>query len=724
MVKAARVPSDVKDVPGRACARWGLCLVIGLASCRAARAQSTPGVVVNECAAGPTGWVELLNRGAETVDLARDADTCWFVDDALGGGGPKLVSDANVNHAAGSTACAALQRSPTCAAIAPGEAVWVKYPFVNATTPDACRLLTTPRVAGICTGALKDSGAGLLTRATAAGQCFGRQPDGAGWSAGPIACTPGALNGKCVAGTACDDGNPCTRGEAFAPDCQCGGGTPLNGAPCGSGKVCQMGTCTAAHAGTGAVILGQGTGGGLLLIGTVVTPDEVIDGEVLIVGDAIKCVAPSCESDPAVATASVLQTNGIIFPGLIDARNHVQFDIFDETDWAPEASDRFTNHYQWAAHKRFRALSDAKQYLSGESKGAHGGIGCQLAKFGELKGLIAGTTAIVGEASPEDHRCHSSLARTIDQRSNGLPGDRIQTADVFPKTAEGDRVCANQSSGKTDAYLVQVGDGTDDIARKELDRLFNATTSRGCLFSPKTTIVNGAALQEQELAELVAHGMGLVWLPKSNVSLYGHGVDLSQTANIPAAVEKGITVALGTDWSLSGSQNLLDELRFADQIDNTQWGDVLSPKALVQMVTKNAAKVLGLQTVLGELAVGRKADLVVIGGDRARPYDALLAAAPKDVRLVAVGGRVIYGDAALRPLGQPAPPCDSLDICGVRKFACIAQAGGSPSDLLGEAYDDLRGKILNELNKYDEKKLSAPFSPTTELCKCPPTPDR
>jgi hypothetical protein len=183
-------------------------------------------------------------------------------------------------------------------------------------------------------------------------------------------------------------------------------------------------------------------------------------------------------------------------------------------------------------------------------------------------------------------------------------------------------------------------------------------------------------------------------------------------------------VALGTDWSISGSQNLLDELRFADQIDNTQWGDVLSPKTLVQMVTRNAARVLGLQTVLGELAVGRKADLVVIGGDRARPYDALLAAAPRDVRLVAVGGRVLYGDTALRSLAQTAPACDLLDICGVRKFACIAQAGGSPSDLLGQPYDELRGKILNELNKYDEKKLSAPFSPTTELCKCPPAPDR
>lgn len=683
-------------------------------------------MVVNECASGPTGWIELLNRGSEGVDLARDPEACWFIDDAAGGGSAKLVSDANVNHAQGSSSCGALERTATCAAIAPGEAVWIRYPFINATTPDACRLLSTPRVSGVCGALLRDSGTGVATHATVAGQCFGRQPDGANWSTGPIACTPGASNGKCAPGNACDDGNPCTRGEMYSPTCQCGGGTPLNGAPCGSGKVCQFGACTTSQTGTGSVgamILGQGPGG-LLLIGTLVTPDEVVDGEILIVGDEIRCVAPSCQTDPAVATATIVQTNGIIFPGLIDARNHVQYDIFDDSDWAPEANDHFTNHYQWADTKRFRALEAAKQYLNGEAKGAHVNISCDLAKFGEMKALIAGTTSIVGEALPEDQKCYASLARTIDQKPNGLLADKIQTADVFPRAAEAERVCANQSSGKTDAYLVQIGDGTDDIARKEFQRLADATSPHGCLLSPKTTIVNGAALQDRELAEMVAHGMNLIWLPRSNVSFYGHGVDLSKTADIPAAIEKGITVAIGTDWSITGSQNLLDELRFADQIDNTEWGDVLTPRTLVQMATKNAAKVIGLSTSLGELSYGHKADLVVVGGDRGKPYDAILAATPKDVRMVVVGGKLLYGDMALKSLAQSTPACDSLDICGVNKFACVAQSGASSSDLLNERYDDLRGKIVSELHKYDDKKLSEEFSPTTELVKCGPAPDR
>jgi len=69
----------------------------------AAHAQlaSQASVVVNECASGPTGWIELLNRSGERVDLAKDPDACWFIDEAAGGGSAKLVSDANVNHALG-----------------------------------------------------------------------------------------------------------------------------------------------------------------------------------------------------------------------------------------------------------------------------------------------------------------------------------------------------------------------------------------------------------------------------------------------------------------------------------------------------------------------------------------------------------------------------------------------------------------------------------------------
>src|SRR5262249_28504597 len=154
-----------------------------------------------------------------------------------------------------------------------------------------------------------------------------------------------------------------------------------------------------------------------------------------IVGDSLVCVAASCDAAPASSTATIVDTNGIILPGLIDAHNHVLYDVFDADDWTP--STVYTNHHQWGSEPRYKALVDAKQYLNGES-GSPLDLGCELDKYGELKGLIAGTTSIQGSATPTNKACYGSLARTIDQTSNGLGKDSIQTATIFPSTSSAD----------------------------------------------------------------------------------------------------------------------------------------------------------------------------------------------------------------------------------------------------------------------------------------------
>jgi cytosine/adenosine deaminase-related metal-dependent hydrolase len=676
-------------------------------------------VVVNECATGSAGFIELLNRGTKAADLGADPAWCWLVDDSDGGAQPKALTDRNVYHAAGSTTCATYKRGAQCGIVAPGERVWVKYPSVNASSADACRVLAAPRAGQTCGTPVTDVAAGGPTASSQAGQCFGRQPDGGAWAIGSLAsCTQGASNGGCSVGGACDDGNPCTRGEAFSATCACKGGVADDTLSCGAGKACVSGGCISA-ASPAPVIVRQGSAG-LLLAGTIVTPDRVFEGEVLVSGDTIQCVAASCAGEPLAASATVVRTNGVIFPGLIDTHNHIQFDIFDESDWSPLADDDFTNHNQWPTRARYKAMVDAKQYLNGEA-GSPVSVGCELLKYGELKGLIAGTTSILGGAIPTNKACYGTLARTIDQSPNGLLDDKVQGATIFPTRAtDADSVCKNVADGKTDAYLIHIAEGVDPIARREFDKLVDVTTVDGCLLHPKTAIVHGTALGEPELDKMAAHGMGLVWSPRSNVFLYGHGTDLTKTANIPAALERGLTVALAPDWSIGGSQNLLDELRFADKVDNTQWGDVITPQRLVEMATANPARLLGLGSVLGRVAPGYKADLLVIAGNRAQPYDALLGATPRSVRLVLVGGAALYGDDALAPLGNKTPACENLSVCGTSKFVCVAAPGATATNGFGQTYAQIRQTLVTELQKYDDKNVSEwDFSPIADLYRCP-----
>ncbi len=493
-----------------------------------------------------------------------------------------------------------------------------------------------------------------------------------------------------------------------------GGGTSTGaggGTSTGAGGGCTSGSAPP-------VIVSMGSQpGSLLLKGTVVTPDQVFAGEVLVVDENIACAAPSCAGAVGAMGATVVDTKGIIFPGLIDTHNHILYDIFDESDWAPTQS--YTNHNQWPNDARYGAMVDCKQYINGEGSSPVD-FGCELDKYGELKGLIAGTTSIVGAATPANRSCYGSLSRTIDQSSNGLGADAVQVATLFPNSTSANGVCTNFTSGKTHAYLIHIAEGVDQSALNEFTTLGTVTTPDGCLYDPKTAIVHGTALGDTELQLMAQSGMSLVWSPRSNVFLYGAGTDLSKTTDIPLALSKGINIALAPDWSLGGSQNLLDELRFADMLDNTMWGDVLSPKMLVEMVTTNAAKALGLSSVLGSIEVGKKADLMVVSGDAAAPYDALLAATPADVRLVLVGGTPLYGDAALKAIGPASPGCEDLDVCCQSKFVCVAAPGGTATNKLGQTYAEIVANLTTALTDYDALGLSQwSFSPLVPLVKCP-----
>ncbi len=518
----------------------------------------------------------------------------------------------------------------------------------------------------------------------------------------------------------CDDANACTfdaadpvAGCTYAP-VSCDDGNAATTDSCDAVTGCVHTTSSAPEHAELVVMPRRDK---VLLQGTVLLPDGAFQGEVMIEGDTITCVAASCAGVVQVIDAAIVRTNGLILPGLIDTHNHILFDIFDETHWSP--SKVYLNHNQWPNEAKYKALVDAKQYLNGESSPAN--LGCEMDKYGELKALVAGTTSVQGSANPADKACYGSLTRTIDQSPNGLGFDKIQAATLFPTNSSANSVCNNFALGKTDAYVVHVGEGVDQTSRNELSKLATISTQPECLLQPKTAVIHGTAFGEAEMTTLASHGMSLVWSPRSNVFLYGAGTDLTKTANIPLALSKGINIALAPDWSIGGSQNMLDELRFADLVDNTVWGDQLSPLMLFRMVTINAARALGLQAFLGSLEVGKKADIMVIAGDAADPYGSLLRATPRDVRLVMVGGTALYGDEAVMPLGNPNPGCEAWDICGGSKFACIAQAGGTATNKLGQTYADIKTALDQGLAAYDAMDLSQwNFSPITPVVKCGP----
>ena len=70
-------------------------------------------------------------------------------------------------------------------------------------------------------------------------------------------------------------------------------------------------------------------------------------------------------------------------------------------------------------------------------------------------------------------------------------------------------------------------------------------------------IVHGVALTKEELKKMADFKMGLVWSPFSNLLLY------NETTDIVTAKKLGVNIALGSDWTPTGSKSILEELKIA-----------------------------------------------------------------------------------------------------------------------------------------------------------------
>jgi cytosine/adenosine deaminase-related metal-dependent hydrolase len=170
----------------------------------------------------------------------------------------------------------------------------------------------------------------------------------------------------------------------------------------------------------------------------------------------------------------------------------------------------------------------------------------------------------------------------------------------------------------------------DVDAHSELPRL----EALGCV-APNTAIVHGVAIDGGGWARVAGRGAGLVWCPASNAFLFG------QTASVRQALDgkARTTIALATDSRLTGSRDLLDELRAARD------AAPVTADELLRMVTGDAAALLR-QPRAGRTAVGGPADLIVIPPMAETPAASLIASARRDVRLVMIDGRPLVGDQA------------------------------------------------------------------------------
>src|SRR5690606_10655616 len=136
-----------------------------------------------------------------------------------------------------------------------------------------------------------------------------------------------------------------------------------------------------------------------------------------------------------------------------------------------------------------------------------------------------------------------------------------------------------------------------------------------------------------------------------------------------------VPLMLASNWTPTGSMNLLRELACADSI-NTQYLDAhFSDRALWQMATINAAVAIQAQSQIGQLVVGAQADIAIFDARMRSAYRAVIEAELPDVVLVLKSGLPMHGDACVMDaLGHA--DCDEYPLCCIHKTTCVSRETG------------------------------------------------
>jgi len=371
----------------------------------------------------------------------------------------------------------------------------------------------------------------------------------------------------------------------------------------------------------------------IVLRGTVLTPDGAMKhGYVGIQNGRIVSVS---DKQPDIAGAVDVNTTGIILPGFVDLHNHVPWNALPR--WRPGRT--FTNRDQWVADAEYRrVVADPFGRASATSF-------CDMNAWGELRAMMGGATAIM---ATQRMACIHGLVRNLDFNSGFYGTTELDREHIFnvlllPPASNPAARTTFVSSARSfidnplyEALSIHLAEGTDAAAEEQ----FTFMESQ-LLLNPKGVLIHGISLVPHDFQAMAATGTALVWSPRSNLELYG------ATADVNAALDAGVEIALAPDWAISGSGNMLDELKTAAKWNRDRLGGRLTDRQLVEMATSTPARISGIDDEVGAIRAGLRADILVLDGDHNDPYGAVVRAAAADVRLELIGGVPVYGDRTL-----------------------------------------------------------------------------
>jgi 5-methylthioadenosine/S-adenosylhomocysteine deaminase len=176
------------------------------------------------------------------------------------------------------------------------------------------------------------------------------------------------------------------------------------------------------------------------------------------------------------------------------------------------------------------------------------------------------------------------------------------------------------------------------------------------ILSSHTVLAHCIHVPPDEIDLFAQRGITVAHCPISNLKL------AAGIAPVVPMQRAGVPVTLGTDSAQSSNDlNLWNVLRVAPILQKNAYGDptLLPAPDVVKMVTRDAARHLGLGDRIGSLVAGKRADLILLDLDalNAQPlydvYAQLLYTLGRDnVSTVLINGKIVLRDRVLQTINE------------------------------------------------------------------------
>ena len=453
-----------------------------------------------------------------------------------------------------------------------------------------------------------------------------------------------------------------------------------------------------------------------LLKGRVVTMDGetnvINDGNVMIRDGKITGVWASNTNPPAgvdFTDVPIVETDGTIYPGLIDLHNHVHYNHIPLWDFEVHLSESqkseeggYTNRYQWGNNWDYGpSITWMKTNIQSSYRWD---MASEQMKYAEVQAVSGGVTAMQGSPSSGTQAWDSILSRNVELYNFGQDG--ISTCAVCGAADDdytGSHLISQSEAGTLNAWFVHLSEGVDQSSKDEFDALWN----KG-LIMDETIVIHGTGMDSSQFSQMASVNSELVWSPLSNLLLYG------DTTDVVAAHQAGVSISISPDWGPSGSKNNLHELKVADMWNSNNLNGYFSNYQLVEMVTSNPADATGWAPFVGRIKADLYADLVVIDTFHEDPYRNLIEAIDADVALTVVQGKAVFGDVDIMQQlqGDDWEYVNATDFQKAVDVTSLTEVDGSQTFAEIEAglamamrheYDDMKANWVEFIGDTDEE---------------------